>query len=115
MESTAAISNTQSEENGLKQNQEPVRPRSLRFVEEGVKTQYSGVFNVGFGAEEVMFIFGNPSLEPNIVRIESKIAVSIKTAKRIALTLGNLIRRYEAVNGVVAVEAPQAAPEQNSK
>jgi hypothetical protein len=83
--------------------------RQIRFVEEGIKTQYSGIFNVGFGAEEVVFMFGNPSIDPSVVRIESKIAVSLKTAKRIALSLGNLIRRYESVNGTIDISLPQAA------
>ena len=101
-----------------KQNQEApqqiqdnakTQQRRLRFVEEGVKTQYSGIFNVGFGAEEVVFMFGNPSVDPSVVRIESKIAVSLKTAKRITLSLGNLIRRYEAVNGIIDVSPAKAA------
>ena len=87
--------------------------RKLRFVEEGVKTQYSNVFNIGFGGEEVIFLFGNHSIDPSIVRIESKMAVSIKTAKRIAVTLGNLLRRYEAINGVVDVSTPKI-PEEKS-
>lgn len=85
--------------------------RKMRFVEEGVKTQYSNVFNIGFGNEEVIFIFGNQSLDPNVVRIESKMAVSIKTAKRIAVTLGNLLRRYEGIHGVVDIAAPKGPEE----
>lgn len=106
-----------------KQNQEApqqiqddgrTQQRRLRFVEEGVKTQYSGIFNIGFGAEEVVFIFGNPSVDPGVVRIESKIAVSLKTAKRMALALGNLIRRYETTNGIIDVAPPKGAPEQTA-
>jgi hypothetical protein len=87
------------------------KPKQLRFVEDGVKTQYSNVFNIGFGAEEVIFIFGNHSVDPNVVRIDSKMAVSIKTAKRMAVTLGNLLRRYEAINGVVDIAPPKTAEE----
>ena len=106
-----------------KQNQEApqqiqddgrMQQRRLRFVEEGVKTQYSGIFNIGFGAEEVVFIFGNPSVDPSVVRIESKIAVSLKTAKRIALSLGNLIRRYETTNGIIDISPPKGASEQTA-
>jgi hypothetical protein len=79
----------------------------MRFVEEGVKTQYSAIFNIGFGAEEVLFIFGNPSIGPNVVRIESKVAVSLKTAKRIAVTLNNMLRRYEAIHGEIDTSAPK--------
>ncbi len=89
------------------QNAPPSQPRQVRFVEEGVKTQYSGVFNLGFGADEVVFIFGNPSLNPNVVRIESKVAVSLKTAKRIAVTLTNMLRRHEAIHGEIDIAAPK--------
>jgi len=92
------------------QNQNPQK-RQIRFAEEGVKTQYSNVFNIGFGAEEVIFIFGTPAVDPSVVRIESKMAVSIKTAKRFAVTLGNLLRRYETANGVIDISGPQTAEE----
>ncbi len=90
-------------------NMDQVTPqqRKLRFTEEGVKTQYSGIFNVGQGAEEVILMFGNPSIDPSLVRIESKIAVSLKTAKRMTLAMGNLIRRYEAINGVIDIAPPK--------
>ena len=84
-------------------DQETLQKRNIRFTEEGVKTQYSTIFNAGLGAEEVILMFGNTSIDPNVMRIESKIAVSLKTAKRITLSLSNLIRRYEAVNGVIDV------------
>ena len=82
--------------------------RKIRFIEEGVKTGYANVFNIGFGTEEVMFIFGNQALEPNVVRIESKTAVSMKNAKRIAVALNNLLRRYEAILGVLDISTPAA-------
>ncbi len=69
--------------------------KQLRFVEENVVTQYAGIFNISLGADEAVFIFGNPSIDPNIIRIESKTAVSLKTAKRFALSLAGLIKRYE--------------------
>lgn len=75
------------------------RRREMRIVEEGVKTLYSATYNISLGPDEVMFVFGNRSLDPSMTRIESKIVVSLKTAKRMAITLGDLIRRYEAQNG----------------
>jgi len=89
------------------QNDRPSQQRQMRFVEEGVKTQYSAIFNIGFGAEEVLFIFCNPSIGPNVVRIESKVAVSLKTAKRIAVTLNNMLRRHEAIHGEIDISAPK--------
>lgn len=96
-----------------KQEQVAPQQRKVRFTEEGVKTQYSGIFNVGLGAEEVVFMFGNPSIDPNVIRIESKIAVSLKTAKRMAVSLGNLIRRYEAINGTIDI-SPSTAEKGNT-
>lgn len=96
-----------------KMDQEAQQQRKIRFTEEGVKTQYSGIFNIGLGAEEVIFMFANPSIDPNVMRIESKIAVSLKTAKRITLSLSNLIRRYEAINGVIDISP--AKPKKGGK
>lgn len=91
------------------------QPRQIRFVEDGVRTQYANVFNIGFGQEEVVFMFGNHSVDPNVVRIESRMAVSIKTAKRMAVTLGNLLRRYEAIHGEIDISAPKTAVKENYK
>ena len=57
----------------------------------------------------------NRLLDPRTVRIESKVAVSLKTAKRMAVMLGNLIRRYEAANGTIDISAPQPANEERIK
>ncbi len=100
--------NHQEKEKNVQKN---AQTRQIRFVEEGVKTQYANVFNIGFGAEEVVFLFGNHSVDPNIVRIESKMAVSIKTAKRLAVTLGNLLRRYEAIHGEIDITPPKSTEE----
>lgn len=105
---------SEQEEQIIRQHVESDRAgqqRKVRFIEEDVKTNYAGIFNIGFGAEAVLFIFGNQSVEPNVVRIESKVAVSLKTAKRITVTLSNMIRRYEAANGVIDITAPKAVEE----
>jgi len=99
------------DQNNQQQNPDDhsAQQRQMRFVEQGVKTQYANIFNIGFGAEEVMLVFGNNSVDPNVVLIESKMAVSIKTAKRIAITLGNLLTRYESINGEIDISVPAAA------
>lgn len=85
--------------------------RPMRFIEESVKTQYAKIFNIGFGQDEVVFVFGNPSFDPNAIQIESKTAVSLKTAKRMALALSNLVRQYEAKNGTILMEPGQLKEE----
>ena len=84
----------------------------LRFVEEGVKTNYANTFNIGFGQEEVVFLFGTHFMNPGVVRIENKVAVSMKTAKRLAVTLSNLLRRYEAVHGDIDVSSQKQASDE---
>ena len=44
--------------------------RKIRIVEEGVKTLYSGTYNISLGSDEVLFVFGNRSLDPSVMRIE---------------------------------------------
>ncbi|MDA8124873.1 MAG: hypothetical protein M0009_06790 [Deltaproteobacteria bacterium] len=96
-------------------DEQAAKKRQVRFVEEGVKTQYAGIFNIGFGADAVVFMYGNPSLDPNVVKIESKVAVSLKTAKRMAVMLGNMIRRYEKENGAIDISVPKAASDEAPK
>jgi hypothetical protein len=87
--------------------EQKVQRRQIRFTEDGVKTLYSSIFNIGFGVDEVVFIFGNQSVDPNVVRIETKVAMSLKAAKRLAVSLSDLIRRYEARNGVIDISVKQ--------
>nr|NJM02837.1 DUF3467 domain-containing protein [Desulfobacula sp.] len=101
----------QDETKGQAPEQAGMKP--LRFMEDGVKTQYAGIFNIGLGTDEAILIFGNPSLDQSMVRIESKVAVSLKTAKRLAITLANLIQRYEEKNGVLDISRPQPVQEKS--
>ena len=107
--------------NGLQQpgNQanasQPGRQRPMRFVEEDVKTQYAGLFNVGFGADEVMLFFCNPSVDPGVIKVESKVAMSLKTAKRLAITLGKLLSQYEAAHGVIDISVLRSAADESQK
>lgn len=66
-----------------------------------VVPQYAGICNVGLGADEVVLLFCNKGIDPGIVRVESKVALSLKNAKRLAAAMNNLISRYEAANGVI--------------
>lgn len=92
---------------------QPGRQRPMRFVEEDVKTQYAGLFNVGFGAEEVLLFFCNPSVDPGVIKVETKVAMSLKNAKRLAVTLGKLLSQYEAAKGVIDISAPRSAADES--
>src|SRR5512139_1008244 len=77
----------------------------ISFVEEGVQILYAGVFNIGVGEDEVVLTFGNQSIDPNVVRIDSKVAVTLRTAKRMAVAISDIIRRYETRNGVIEISS----------
>ena len=40
-----------------KQPREQTEAKSVRFVEDGIKTRYAGVFNIGLGVDEAVLIF----------------------------------------------------------
>jgi len=92
---------------------QPGRQRPMRFVEEDVKTQYAGLFNVGLGTDEDLLLFCNPSVDPGVIKVESKVAMSMKSAKRLAVTLGKLLSQYEAVHGVIDISAPRPSDKKN--
>ena len=95
------------QQSGLKQKQETLQVRPLQKM----KTMYAGVFSTDLASDEVVFIFGNPAMGPHSIQIESRVTVSLKTAKCLAVTLGNLLKRYESENGVVDISGPQMAAE----
>ena len=73
------------------------------------------MFNVGFGADEVMLFFCNPSVDPGVIKVESKVAMSLKTAKRLAITLGKLLSQYEAAHGVIDISVLRSAADESQK
>jgi len=80
----------------------------MRLVEEGVNTLYFTFFTAALGPEGVALNFGNQSLDANTIRIQSKMVVSLKMAKRLNMALGDLIRKYETQNGVIDISAGRA-------
>ncbi len=80
-------------------------------------TSYANLAVLTSTQEEVILNFGvnvNPPTARNEVNVEitNRIIMSYPSAKRLALTLGNIIQRYEARNGVIAVgPAEGAAPD----
>jgi len=42
-----------------------------------------------------------------VVRIDSKVTVTLRTAKRMAVAISDIIRRYEAMNGIIEITTTQ--------
>ena len=75
----------------------------LRLDEREMSTNYANAFRTNATAEEVMLDFGvnlpNPAAQadrPEIIfRIANRVVLNYYSAKRLAITLGQLIRRHE--------------------
>ena len=98
-----------SEEAG-KERQEGARQIQLR--DSGVATHYASFFTVAGGREAVLISFGNQFTRPDQVEVEQKTVLSPANAKRLAITLGQVIRRYEEEHGEIdiTVKRPVETP-----
>jgi len=98
--------------NGAQQAQQRT---SMRFSYEGVPLNYANLALVMGMPEEVVLNFGlnaaPPTAEREVnVQINNRVIMSYPSAKRLALTLGNVISRYEEAHGVIPLPSQQAAP-----
>ncbi len=88
---------------------------SIRLSYANAPLHYANLALVNTTPEEVVLNFGVNAVPPTperevTVEINNRIILSYPSAKRLALTLGNLISRYEEAHGVIPVPRPQAAP-----
>ena len=85
----------------------------VRIDERNMKTSYSNAFRTNGTAEEVMLDFGlnlvapaqNPQSQPEIVfQVSERVILNYYTAKRLAITLSQLIRRHEQQFGELEMD-----------
>ena len=89
----------------------------LRLDERNMQTTYANAFRANGTAEEVMLDFGlnvvTPAREqgqPEIVfQINERVILNYYSAKRLALTLGQLIRRHEEQFGDLEMDVAKRA------
>jgi hypothetical protein len=79
---------------------------NLRY--EQTATAYANIAVLTSTPEEVVLNFGTNITPPTAQRevnaeISNRIIMTYPSAKRLAVTLGNLIKRYEARNGLIDV------------
>ena len=87
--------------------QEPAGDRTVLNVrDKGENLAYANVFLVSRGPEEVVLSFGT-NFQPRTkegqlnVNISDHVVVTYRTAKRLALTISQLVQRYESEHGVI--------------
>ncbi len=87
----------------------------LRIDEREMATNYANAFRTNATAEEVMLDFGvnlpNPAAQPDkpeiLFRITNRIVLNYYSAKRLAITLSQMIRRYEEQFGELELNVAQ--------
>ena len=90
------------------------REIQVRVDERNVDTNYANAFRASGTAEEVILDFGlnrvNPTAQaqgrPEIIfQISERVTMNYYSAKRLAITLGQLVRRYEDQFGTLELDA----------
>jgi hypothetical protein len=91
------------------------RQVTLRVDESDIQTRYANAFRTNGTAEEVMIDFGLNILgpgpnqeEPQILfKVDQRVVMNYYSAKRLAMTLTQLIRRHEADFGELQLDVAQ--------
>jgi hypothetical protein len=98
------------EEQAREQTGQQVR---LRIDERTMQTHYANAFRTNGTAEEVMLDFGvnlmspaaDPAAQPEIVfQVAERVVLNYFSAKRLAITLSQLVRRHEEQFGQLELD-----------
>jgi len=98
------------EEQAREQTGQQVR---LRIDERTMQTHYANAFRTNGTAEEVMLDFGvnlmspaaDPAAQPEIVfQVAERVVLNYFSAKRLAITLSQLVRRHEEQFGPLELD-----------
>jgi hypothetical protein len=92
----------------------------LRIDERNMKTGYANAFRTNGTAEEVMLDFGlnlvvptQQGQQPEILfQVSERIILNYYSAKRLAITLGQLIRRHEEQFGELEMDVAKRSRKQ---
>ncbi len=115
----AATSGKPIEEQAREQTGQQVR---LRMDERNMRTSYANAFRTNGTAEEVMVDFGlnllgQPGADektPEIVfQVNERVVLNYYSAKRLAIALGQLIRRHEDQFGELELDVSKRAKSQS--
>ncbi len=89
----------------------------LRINENNMKTTYANTIRTSTTPDEVVMDFGmnmpvpTPDNKPMLVfDVSSRVVMNWRGAKRLAITLGQMIRQYEAANGEISLQNAPGQP-----
>ncbi len=89
--------------------------RSVNLQMEDSELNYANTAIVTGTPEEVILNFGINTMPParegrTTVQVTDRVILSYPSAKRLAVTLGNIIRRYEDAHGVIEIQRQTPPP-----
>ncbi len=89
----------------------PQQQVQLRIDESRMNTSYANTIRTSTTAEEVVLDFGinlpmpTPDNQPALIfSVGSRVVMNWRGAKRLAISLGQIIRQYEERNGEIVLE-----------
>ncbi len=89
----------------------------LRIDESKMTTTYSNTIRTSTTQDEIVLDFGMnipmqmPGQDPMVIfNVGSRIVMNWAGAKRLAISLGQVVRQYEERNGEIQLQQPQPAP-----
>lgn len=94
----------------------------LRINEHNMKTTYANTIRTSTTPDEVVMDFGmnmpvpSPDQKPTLVfDVSGRVVMNWRGAKRLAITLGQMIRQYEQANGEIVLQPQGGAPGADKK
>ena len=82
----------------------------IQVRDTGIATHYASFFSISAMRDAVVLMLGNQFGKPDMVQVEHKIAMSPANAKRMAISLGQVIRRLEEEQGEIDISARPQPP-----
>jgi len=82
--------------------------QQIRLDQSAARTTYANFLYVATGTEEIIVTFGVSTGEENTVRVNDKVILSPKNAKRLAIAMSQAIKLYEEKVGVINLGVPAA-------
>ncbi|MGF1633526.1 MAG: DUF3467 domain-containing protein [Phycisphaerae bacterium] len=110
-----------SEETPAPQAQQTPQGVQVMLDERDMKTIYANAYRMHQTPEEVILDIGFNMANPNpqqqgqqaiLFKINDRCIMNYSTAKRLAMSLTQLVRRYEQQFGEIQIQQPQQAPQQ---
>ncbi len=84
--------------------------QGIQIRDPGIHSEYANFFTIMGGEDAILLSFANLFGGQNVVQIESKVVLSPRNAKRLALSLGGVIRKYEEQHGEIDIGTPPPQP-----